>query len=67
MRVLVMEKLPSGELRQIDDREWTDAMIGALHHVNYLMVGGVEYETIEGRLNIDSGTMELLAVKVQPR
>ncbi|MFD1953834.1 hypothetical protein ACFSL6_06460 [Paenibacillus thailandensis] len=67
IKVNVMEKLASGELREIDEREWTAAMIESLNHVNYIMIGGVEYETIEGRLNVDTGALELLVAKVMHR
>lgn len=67
MIVRLIEKLPGGELRSIDEREWNMNMIGALHHVNYLTVGGREYETVEGRLNVDLQTMELLVVAVNHR
>ncbi|AJY77471.1 hypothetical protein VN24_03605 [Paenibacillus beijingensis] len=67
MTVHLLEKQSTGELRSIDEREWTMDMIAALHHVNYLTVGGREYETVEGRLNVDSQTFELLVVAVRNR
>ncbi|WP_040950831.1 hypothetical protein [Gorillibacterium massiliense] len=65
MNVILLEKLPEGGLRQIEERLWSAAMIAALEHVNYLVVDGREYETIEGRLNVDSGHLELLLVPMQ--
>lgn len=65
LRVVLFEKLPGGELRQIEERLWTMNMIAALEHVNYLIVGGQEYETVEGRLNVDSGTLDLLLVPLR--
>lgn len=67
IRVTVMEKQTNGELRQIDEREWTTSMLEGLNHVNYIMIGGSEYETLEGRLNVDSGSLELLVAKVDNR
>ncbi|MUT68706.1 hypothetical protein [Paenibacillus sp. NEAU-GSW1] len=64
MKVCLIEKLSTGGLFTIDERVWSTEMIEALHHVNYLTHGGIEYETIEGRLNIDTGVMELLLTKV---
>lgn len=65
MNVVLMEKSATGELRKIEDRVWSTNMIAALEHVNYIVVGGREYETIEGRLNVDLGTLELLLVPMQ--
>lgn len=64
VKVCLIEKLPEGGLRNLDERTWSKGMIDALNHVNYLTIGNEEYETIEGRLNIDSGMMELLVTKV---
>jgi len=65
MTVVLLQKLPDGQLRQIDERQWTRDMMNALHHINYLTVGGAEYETIEGRLNVERGIVELLLVPVR--
>jgi hypothetical protein len=65
MNVILFEKKPDGELVQIEERSWTMNMIAALEHVNYIVVGGREYETIEGRLNVDTGTLELLLVPMR--
>lgn len=62
MNVVLLEKTQGGELRQIEERIWTSDMLAALQHVNYIVVGGREYETVEGRLNVDSGRLELLVV-----
>lgn len=65
MKVVLLQKLPGGQLRKIDERQWTQGMMNALHHVNYLTVGAEEYETIEGRLNVEQGVVELLLVPVR--
>ncbi len=65
MNVRLVEKMPDGELRQIEERIWDANMVSALEHVNYIVVGGKEYETVEGRLNLDEGTLELLIVPMQ--
>lgn len=65
MFVILYEKRPDGELSQIDERTWTLAMIAALDHVNYLTVGNLEYETVEGRLNVDTGKLEILVVPMR--
>jgi hypothetical protein len=65
MKVHLVEKLPGGELRKIDEREWSADMLAALNHVNYVTVGGVEYETLEGRLNVELPAVELLVAEVR--
>jgi hypothetical protein len=40
-------------------------MITALEHVNYIVVGGREFEAVEGRLNVDEGKLELLLVPMR--
>lgn len=50
---------------QIEERAWTMNMVAALEHVNYIVAGGREYETIEGRLNVDTGKLELLLVPMR--
>lgn len=62
MNVILFEKMPEGGLRVIEERKWSMNMVAALEHVNYLVVGSVEYETVEGRLNVDEGKLELLLV-----
>jgi hypothetical protein len=62
MNVILMEKMVDGELRVLEERMWSTNMIAALQHVNYLVVGRLEYETVEGRLNVDEGKLELLLV-----
>lgn len=64
MKVVLMEKSPSGGLIQIEERMWTMNMVAALQHVNYLVVGNREFETVEGRLNVDLGRLELLLVPI---
>ncbi|GGF93294.1 hypothetical protein GCM10010912_42850 [Paenibacillus albidus] len=65
MSVILFEKMPEGELNVIEERLWTMNMVAALEHVNYLVVGGKEYETVEGRLNVDEGKLELLLVPMR--
>lgn len=65
MSVILFEKLPEGDLRVIEERVWSMNMITALEHVNYLVVGSREYETVEGRLNVDQGKLELLLVPMR--
>ncbi|MDF9839910.1 MULTISPECIES: hypothetical protein [Paenibacillus] len=65
MSVILFEKLPEGDLRVIEERVWSMNMITALEHVNYLVVGSKEYETVEGRLNVDQGKLELLLVPMR--
>jgi hypothetical protein len=60
--VSIVEKLESGQLETIDVRDWDENMLKMLHHVNYLLVAGKEYEMVEGRLNVDLGVMELLVI-----
>ncbi|QJC52157.1 hypothetical protein HGI30_11715 [Paenibacillus albicereus] len=62
MKVVLVQKLPGGSLRKIDERSWSADMLAALHHINYLTIGGEEFETVEGRLNVDEGVMELLLI-----
>lgn len=64
MTVVLLEKTASGELKQIEERTWSKTMIAALEHVNYIVVGNREYETVEGRLNVDLGRLELLLVPI---
>ncbi|WP_199924951.1 hypothetical protein [Paenibacillus sp. IHBB 10380] len=65
MSVILFEKMPEGVLRVIEERTWSMNMIAALEHVNYLVVGSQEYETVEGRLNVDEGKLELLLVPMR--
>ncbi|RIX49386.1 hypothetical protein D3P08_22820 [Paenibacillus nanensis] len=64
MTVVLLEKTASGALQQIEERTWSRTMITALEHVNYIVVGDREYETVEGRLNVDLGRLELLLVPI---
>lgn len=64
MNVKLYEKLPDGELRELEERVWSANMVAALEHVNYLVVGSREFETVEGRLNVDEGKLELLLVPI---
>jgi len=65
MSVILFEKKPDGELQIIEERIWSMNMVTALEHVNYLVVGGREFETVEGRLNVDEGKLELLLVPMR--
>ncbi len=64
MSVKLYEKLPGGELKELEERVWSGNMIAALEHVNYLVVDKREFETVEGRLNVDEGKLELLLVPI---
>ncbi|RUS46990.1 hypothetical protein [Cohnella sp. AR92] len=64
MKVVMLEKNRDGSLVPIDEREWTHEMLESLHHVNYCVLGSQEYQTLEGRLNLDLERMELLVVKM---
>ncbi|SEM80025.1 hypothetical protein [Paenibacillus sp. OV219] len=63
--VIVVEKEPDGQLRHIDERTWSTAMITSLEHINFITIGNQEYKTIEGRLNLDAGKLEILVVAVR--
>ena len=65
INVVLMEKTATGELVKIEERVWSMNMVAALEHVNYIVVGDKEYETVEGRLNVDLGSLELLLVPMQ--
>lgn len=65
MKVIITEKTQANELLPIDVRHWDDKMIAMLHHSNYLLVGGKEYEMVEGRLNVNDASMELLVLAVE--
>lgn len=65
MKVILFEKLPEGDLHRIEERVWSMNMITALEHVNYIVAGGREFEAVEGRLNVDEGTLELLLVPMR--
>jgi len=65
LKVVVMEKLENAEMRQVDERHWNEAMVAALNHSNYLLVGGKEYEMLEGRLNVNDQLLELLVTAVK--
>lgn len=64
MKVAILEKLESGELRLVDEREWEAAMVTSLDHSNYLLVQGKEFQMVEGRLNIDKARLEVLVIAV---
>ncbi|MNR37846.1 hypothetical protein D3C85_1559020 [compost metagenome] len=62
MRIVLYEKLIEGQLRKLGERDWDDKLIQALNVANFILVGGKEYEMIEGRLNLDQNVFELLLV-----
>ncbi|CAN7679796.1 hypothetical protein LJR153_005379 [Paenibacillus sp. LjRoot153] len=63
MTIVLYEKLPEGQLLRLGERAWDDQLIQALNVANFILVGGKEYEMIEGRLNLDLHVFELLLVK----
>nr|WP_236335158.1 hypothetical protein [Paenibacillus auburnensis] len=65
MGVILLEKMPEGDLRVIEERTWSMNMITALEHVNYIVVGNREFEAVEGRLNVDQGKLELLLIPMR--
>jgi|GEM_PF-1604428 len=64
MRIVLMEKQSDGQLVQIHERPWDAGFIQALDAANYVLLGGKEYEMIEGRLNLDTESFELLLLDV---
>ncbi|TXK75854.1 hypothetical protein [Paenibacillus sp. N3.4] len=64
MNIALLEKLADGQLIKISERAWDEKWIQALNAANFVLVGGKEYEMIEGRLNLDLDVFELLLVKV---
>ncbi|WP_166242507.1 hypothetical protein [Paenibacillus turpanensis] len=64
LNVIVVERKEDGQLVTIDERRWSQAMINATQHANFVVVGGQEYEMLEGRLNIEKQFLELLVLKV---
>lgn len=62
MNIVLYEKMTDGQLNQIHDQPWDEKLIQALDAANYILVGGKEYEMIEGRLNLDLHVFELLLV-----
>ncbi|MCC2684757.1 MAG: hypothetical protein K0R75_1656 [Paenibacillaceae bacterium] len=66
VKVILSEKFETGELKELDQREWSQDMLISLNNANYLLVNNKEYEMIEGRLNVTSGSMEVLVIAVKP-
>ncbi|MDR6552974.1 hypothetical protein [Paenibacillus qinlingensis] len=62
MTIVLYEKLLEGQLLRLGERTWDDKLIQALNVANFILVGGKEYEMIEGRLNLDLNVFELLLV-----
>ncbi|WP_230632806.1 hypothetical protein [Paenibacillus athensensis] len=65
MKIVLMEKQSDGQLVQIQERPWDASFIQALDAANYVLLGGKEYEMIEGRLNLDTECFELLLLDVE--
>jgi cobalamin biosynthesis Co2+ chelatase CbiK len=63
MTIVLYEKLPEGQLLKLSESAWDEQLIQALNVANFILVGGKEYEMIEGRLNLDLHVFELLLVK----
>ncbi|EGL15399.1 MULTISPECIES: hypothetical protein [Paenibacillus] len=62
--VLIIEKLENGELKTIDERTWNTTMLAMMEHANFLLVGGKEYEMIEGRLDVENQKLEVLVLPI---
>ncbi|MEC0248480.1 hypothetical protein ACI48J_21555 [Paenibacillus chitinolyticus] len=62
--VLIIEKLENGELKTIDERTWNATMLAMMEHANFLLVGGKEYEMIEGRLDVENQKLEVLVLPI---
>jgi hypothetical protein len=60
MKIVLFVKLEDGSVNNISERPWDDKIIACIDAANYLVVGGKEYEMIEGRLNLDLEQFELL-------
>lgn len=61
-KVVIVEKKENGELVVMDERDWTPEMIHLLDHVNYVLVDDKEYEMIEGRLNVNNASLEIMVI-----
>lgn len=62
--VLIIEKLENGELKTIDERNWNATMLSLMEHANFLLVGGKEYEMVEGRLDVENQKLEVLVLPI---
>jgi hypothetical protein len=60
MKIVLFVKLEDGSVNNISERPWDDKIIACIDEANYIVVGGQEYEMIEGRLNLDLEQFELL-------
>jgi hypothetical protein len=67
MNIILFDKLEDGTLRKINERPWDDKLIASLEAANYLVIGGQEYEMIEGRLNLDLDQFELLLAAAETK
>ena len=64
MNITLVEQLVDGQLQKSSERPWDEQLIQALNVANFVLIGGKEYEMIEGRLNLDLNVFELLLVTV---
>jgi hypothetical protein len=67
MKIVLFDKLEDGTVRNLGERPWDEKIIACIDAANYLVVGGKEYEMIEGRLNLDLDQFELLLVAVDDK
>jgi hypothetical protein len=67
MNIVLFEKLGDGTLFKINERSWDEQIISVLEVSNYLVIGGKEYEMIEGRLNLDLNQFELLLANAEAK
>ncbi|MDG0813910.1 hypothetical protein [Cohnella rhizosphaerae] len=63
--VILYKKDLDDSLVVVDERAWTLNMIASLEHVNFITISGQEYETEEGRLNLDTGKLEILVTPTE--
>jgi hypothetical protein len=67
MKIVLFDKLEDGSVHPISERPWDDKLLACIDAANYLVVGGKEYEMIEGRLNLDLDQFELLLMAVNDK
>jgi hypothetical protein len=67
MKIVLFVKLEDGSVNHISERPWDDKIIACIDAANYLVIGGQEYEMIEGRLNLDLEQFELLLRPVEDK
>ncbi len=64
VKIAIVEKKLSGEMTIIHQATWSESQLSALHHANYLLVDGQEFEMLEGRMNVNAGLLEILVAVV---